>query len=140
MSRMSEISNNSNKAVSVNCKKARLLILPYITNDADITTDEHRAFEQHLQSCAQCIKEYEESKPVVDLVKKYCPVGENSLSFSFIMFSTLDLSKSLFSTILLTISSRFPYTKTPTSTQGLKTFPFRKFHIFRQDCFPTRMF
>ncbi|MHC4739941.1 MAG: FecR domain-containing protein [Planctomycetota bacterium] len=61
----------------MNCKEAKLLIMPYLGNDKDITGKEHRAFEQHLQSCARCAKEYEESQSLVSLIRKYRPLIEN---------------------------------------------------------------
>ena len=64
----------------MNCKEAKLLLLPHIANDEDITVDERHGFEQHLQSCAQCVEEYEESKSLIKLVKEYWPLYEDMLS------------------------------------------------------------
>jgi hypothetical protein len=66
--------------MNMNCKEAKLLIMPYLGNDKDITVEEHQAFEQHLQSCTKCAKEYEKSKSLVELIKEYWPLDEKMLA------------------------------------------------------------
>lgn len=64
----------------MNCKEVKLLIMPYLGNDKDITTDERQAFEQHLQDCASCAQDYQESKFIVELIKEYWPLDEEMLA------------------------------------------------------------
>ena len=45
---------------------------PYAGNDPDVTAEEHLAFEDHLHCCSECAKEYEESKRLFGLLKRYC--------------------------------------------------------------------
>ncbi len=71
---------HDNKVMNMKCKEVRLLIMPYLGNDTDITADEHQAFEQHLQSCERCAKDYEESKIIVELIKEYWPLDEEMLA------------------------------------------------------------
>ncbi len=71
------MSDHDNKVMNMKCKEAKLLILPYLGNDKDITDEEHQAFEQHFQSCARCAKEYEESQLLVSLIRKYRPLIED---------------------------------------------------------------
>ena len=54
------------------CYQAKLLMWPYAGNDSNVTAEEHLAFEYHLHCCSECAKEYEESKRILDLLKRYC--------------------------------------------------------------------
>jgi ferric-dicitrate binding protein FerR (iron transport regulator) len=54
------------------CYQAQLLMWPYVENDPHVGAEERLLVEAHLRSCCECAREYEDSKFVIALVKKYC--------------------------------------------------------------------
>jgi len=51
----------------------------YIADDSCMTIQKRQAFESHCQNCHKCAREYEESKFIIAVVRKYWPIGENAL-------------------------------------------------------------
>ncbi len=65
---------------NLTCHQAQLKMSLYIENDSYLTDEECKAFEEHLESCAECVREYEESRFVISLVKRYWTVSEDTLA------------------------------------------------------------
>ena len=64
---------------SMTCKQAQLTMALYMENDPGLTEQRRRAFEKHLENCSKCAKEYQESKYIIELVKQYWEVSEDTL-------------------------------------------------------------
>jgi len=61
------------------CKQAGLTMALHIANDPDMPEGRRLAFEQHLENCPKCAKEYRESKYIIELVKQHWEVSEATL-------------------------------------------------------------
>ncbi len=63
-----------------NCEKARHLMALHVADDPSLTAQERKALETHLEICPHCANEYEETKKIMIIVKKYWgPVSEETL-------------------------------------------------------------
>jgi len=62
----------------MNCKQAQFLMALFIANDPDLTGQQHTDFQEHLKSCSECAKEYEESKFAIELAKQYWPITDET--------------------------------------------------------------
>lgn len=65
---------------NLTCHQAQMKMSLYIENDPYLTVEERKAFEAHLESCAECAREHEESRFVISLVKRYWIVSEDTLA------------------------------------------------------------
>lgn len=61
------------------CKQAQLTMALYMENDPCLTEQRREAFEKHLENCPKCVKEYQESKYVIGLVKQHWEVSEDTI-------------------------------------------------------------
>jgi hypothetical protein len=65
---------------NLTCHQAQLKMSLYIENDPCLAGEERKAFEAHLKNCPDCARDYEESKFVICLVKRYWRVSEDTLA------------------------------------------------------------
>ena len=52
----------------------------FIADDPDLTDKQHLDFQEHLQNCPECAKEYEESKFVIELAKEHWQISDDTLA------------------------------------------------------------
>lgn len=65
---------------NLTCHQAQLKMSLCIESVPYLTDEERKAFEAHLESCPECAREYEESKFIISLVKRYWTVSEDTLA------------------------------------------------------------
>lgn len=65
----------------MNCRQAQFLMALFITNDPDLTSQQCIDFQEHLEKCSRCAKEYEESRLAIELAKQYWPISEDTIAF-----------------------------------------------------------
>jgi len=61
------------------CKQAQLTMALYMEKDPGLTERRCRNFEKHLENCPKCVRQYQGSKYIIDLVKQYWKAGEDTL-------------------------------------------------------------
>ena len=63
----------------LSCRKAGLLISPYLADDPDLSAEQREAFEAHLAACPRCAHEYELSTEVVDFLQNHWTTSPDTL-------------------------------------------------------------